>query len=134
MFCAESASFSLFIARFFIKVGRQQLKIKVPPFTFFHHLHHFAWVKSQAIPSKILIVIGQSSSRPSNRSFSRCFGKESLFGKSFLKHSAYMAKLSKLRSFNSKKERLDVKPHLHGRLFCVRFFDKNGCGKVASIQ
>ena len=30
--------------------------------------------------------------------------------------------------------RLTVKPHLHGRLFCVRFFDKNGCGKVAFIQ
>ena len=30
--------------------------------------------------------------------------------------------------------RLTVKPHLHGRHFCVRFFDKNGCGKVASIQ
>ena len=30
--------------------------------------------------------------------------------------------------------KLTLKPHLHGRLFCVRFFDKNGCGKVASIQ
>ena len=29
---------------------------------------------------------------------------------------------------------LSLKPHLHGRLFCVRFFDENGCGKVASIQ
>ena len=27
-----------------------------------------------------------------------------------------------------------LKPHLHGRLFCVRFFDKNGCGKVAFTQ
>ena len=26
------------------------------------------------------------------------------------------------------------KPHLHGRLFCVRFFDKNGSGKVAFTQ
>ena len=27
-----------------------------------------------------------------------------------------------------------IKPHLHGRLFCVRFFDKNGSGKVAITQ
>ena len=27
-----------------------------------------------------------------------------------------------------------LKPHLHGRLFCVRFFDKNGSGKVAFTQ
>ena len=27
-----------------------------------------------------------------------------------------------------------LKTHLHGRLFCVRFFDKNGCGKVAGVQ
>ena len=43
----------------------QQLKIKPPRFTVFNHIHHFVWVKSQAIPSKILIVIGPfSSSRP----------------------------------------------------------------------
>ena len=27
-----------------------------------------------------------------------------------------------------------VKPHLHGRFFCVRFFDKNGSGKVTFTQ
>ena len=36
----------------------QQLEIEPPHFTVFHHLHHFAWVKSQAVPSKILNVIG----------------------------------------------------------------------------
>ena len=30
--------------------------------------------------------------------------------------------------------RLTVKPHLHGRLFCLLFFDKNGSGKVAFAQ
>ena len=44
-------------------VRGQQLKIKPPHFTAFHHLHHFAWVKSQAIPSKILNVIAPCSSR-----------------------------------------------------------------------
>ena len=29
---------------------------------------------------------------------------------------------------------MSLKPHLHGRLFCVRFFDKNGTGKVAFTQ
>ena len=28
-------------------------------------------------------------------------------------------------------ELVTVKPHLHGRLFCGRFFDKNESGKVA---
>ena len=35
----------------------QKLEIKLPPFTVYHHFHHFAWVKSQAIPFKILDVI-----------------------------------------------------------------------------
>ena len=41
----------------------------------FHHLQHFAWAKCQAIPSKILNVIGSSSSRSSNWSSPICFGK-----------------------------------------------------------
>ena len=32
----------------------QQLEIKPPHFTVFHHLNHFAWKKSQAIPLNIL--------------------------------------------------------------------------------
>ena len=55
--------------------GGQQLAINPPNFTVFHHIHHFAWVKSQAIPSKIFNVIGPSSSRPSNCFFPICFGK-----------------------------------------------------------
>ena len=47
----------------------QHLEIKPTHFTVFHHLHHFAGVKSQAIPSKTLNVIGPSSSRSSNWSF-----------------------------------------------------------------
>ena len=27
-----------------------------------------------------------------------------------------------------------LKPHLHGRLFCVQFFDRNGYGRVAFTQ
>ena len=81
----------------------QQLEIKPPHLKVFHHLHHFAWVKSQAIPSKILNVIGPSSFRSSNWSSPICFGKQSLFGESFLRHSAYMTKPSKLRSFDSEK-------------------------------
>ena len=79
------------------------VEIKPPHFAVFHHLHQVAWVKSQAILSKILNVIGPSSSRSSTLSFPICFGKQSLFGESFLRHFAYMAKLSKLRSFNSEK-------------------------------
>ena len=41
----------------------QQLEIKPPYLTVFHHLHHLAWVKSYAVPSKILNVIGSCSSR-----------------------------------------------------------------------
>ena len=38
-----------------------------PHFTVFHHPHHFAWVKSHAISSKILnVIVGPSSSRSSN--------------------------------------------------------------------
>ena len=81
----------------------QQIEIEPPHLTVFHHLHHFAWVNSQAVPSKILKVIGPSSSRSSNWSSPICFGKLSLYGESFLRHSAYMAKPSKLRSFNSEK-------------------------------
>ena len=32
---------------------------------------------------------------------------------------------------NPSSDPLNLKPQLRGRLFCVRFFDKNGCGKVA---
>ena len=35
----------------------RQLEIKPPHFTVFHHIHHFAWMKSLAIPSKIFNVI-----------------------------------------------------------------------------
>ena len=52
---------SFFITRFSLRVGGQ-LKIKPPHLAVFHHILHFAWVKSQAIPSKILNVISPSSS------------------------------------------------------------------------
>ena len=42
-------------------------RFKPPHFTAFHHLHHFAWVKFQAIPSKIPHVIGPSSSKQARR-------------------------------------------------------------------
>ena len=44
----------------------QLLEIKPPHFTVFHHLHHFALVKFQAIPSKFLNIIGPSSFRSFN--------------------------------------------------------------------
>ena len=53
----------------------EQLEIKPPHLTVFHHLHHFAWVKSQAVPSKILNVIDPSSSNSSYWSSPICFGK-----------------------------------------------------------
>ena len=40
----------------------QQLEIKPLHYTVFDPIHHFAWVKSQAIPSKIPNVIDPSSS------------------------------------------------------------------------
>ena len=72
-------------------------------FTVFHHIHHFAWVKSPAIQSKILNVIGSSGSRSSYRSFPICFAKQSLFRESSLMYFAEMAKPSKLSSFISEK-------------------------------
>ena len=69
--CHLSSSF--FIARFSVKLQGQQLEIKPPLFTVFRRLHHFARVKSQAISSKILNVIGPTSSRSSNWSFLICF-------------------------------------------------------------
>ena len=48
---------SLFIALFSEGLRGQQLEIKLPHFTVFHHTHCFAWVKSQAIPHKILNVV-----------------------------------------------------------------------------
>ena len=32
------------------------------------------------------------------------------------------------------RKNVDRVLHLHDRHFCVRFFDKSGCGKVAYIQ
>ena len=43
----------------------QQLEIKPQHFTVFDRMNYFAWVKFQAVPSKILNVIGPSSSRSS---------------------------------------------------------------------
>ena len=48
----------------------QQFEIKPPNFMAFHHIYHYAWVKFQVIPSKIFIIIGLSSSRSPNCSFS----------------------------------------------------------------
>ena len=45
----------------------------------------------------------------------------------------YLKTLAKIVQFLVVNE-LALKPHLHGRLFCVQFFDKNGCGKGASTQ
>ena len=67
------SSSSFFIARFSVRLRGQQLEIKLPHLTVFNHLHHFAWAKSQAIPSRILNVIGPS--RSSNWSSPICFGK-----------------------------------------------------------
>ena len=39
----------------------QQLEIKLPHFTAFHHLHHTAWVKFEVISFKILNAINSSS-------------------------------------------------------------------------
>ena len=99
---------SFFIAVFSWGWRGQQREIRPLHFTIFHHLHYFAWVKNQTIPSKILNVIDPFISWSSNRSFLICIGAYSLFGESFLKYSAYMAKLSKLKSFNSEKEQLGV--------------------------
>ena len=73
------------------RLHRQQLEIKLPHFTVFHHIHHFARVKSQAIPSKIPYVTGSSSSRSFNWSSPICFEKYSLFEEYFLRHFANMA-------------------------------------------
>ena len=69
--CRNRQSFFLFrlssLPAFPWGLQGQQLKIKPPHSTVFHHIYpHFAWVKSQAIPSKILNVIGPSSSKSSN--------------------------------------------------------------------
>ena len=39
-----------------------------------------------------------------------------------------------LASLQAKYLFICLKPHLHEATFCVRFFDKNGSGKVAFIQ
>ena len=72
--------FFFFIAVFPWGMRGQQLEIKQPHFTFFHYIHHFAWVRYQAILSKIFNVIGPSSSRSSNWSSPICFGKETFHG------------------------------------------------------
>ena len=56
-------SSSFFIDCFFVRIAGQQHAIKLPHLTVFLH---FAWVKFQAIPSKILNVIGLSSSGLAN--------------------------------------------------------------------
>ena len=43
---------------FSVRVAGAAARDKQPHLTVFHHMHHFAWVKFQAIPSKILSVIG----------------------------------------------------------------------------
>ena len=96
-FCFASTSFV--ILRFSVKAVGEQFEIKPPHFTVFHRIHHFAWVKFQTILSHILNVIVPSSSKLSNWSSPICFGKLSLFGESFLRHFAYMAKPSKTETF-----------------------------------
>ena len=96
-FCFASTSFV--ILRFSVRVAGEQFEIKPPHFTVFHRIHHFAWVKFQMILSHILNVIVPSSSKLSNWSSPICFGKLSLFGESFLRHFAYMAKPSKAETF-----------------------------------
>ena len=58
--------FLLFFSAFPWGERGQQLEINPPHFTVFHLIHHFAWGNCQAIPSKILNVIGPSSFRSSN--------------------------------------------------------------------
>ena len=95
---------------------RQQLKIKPPHFTVFHHIHHFALVKSQAILFKIHNVIGPSIvlGRPTG------LLPFVLASKAYLgilscgilltwPNHLNMAKPSLVKSFNSEKKRLDVK-------------------------
>ena len=48
--------------------------------------------------------------------------------------AAFLKKCSKAALFRQCLVKIFFKPHLHGRLFCVRFFDKNGSGKVAFTQ
>ena len=52
----------IFYCPLFWRVTGQQLEIKLPHFTVIHHLHYIAWVKFEAIPSKILSAIGSSYS------------------------------------------------------------------------
>ena len=55
-------SCSFVIACFSVGVAGQQLEIKLPHFTVFHRIHRFAWMKSEAISSKILNLIDLSGS------------------------------------------------------------------------
>ena len=80
----------------------QQLEIKPPHYKVFHLLHYLALVKSEAIPSKILNVIGQTSLDHPTDFLPFALASKSCLG-IFLRHSAYMAKPSKLRSFNAEK-------------------------------
>ena len=73
-------SFSVLIACVSVRLRVQQLEIKPPHFAVFDHLHHFAWVESQAIPSKVLNVIVPSSSRSSNWSSPVCLASKACLG------------------------------------------------------
>ena len=50
------------------------------------------------------------------------------------KQTGIIKKRFPLLKRDSQTFNIQLKPHLHGRLFCVRFFDKNGSGKVAFSQ
>jgi len=41
----------------FVSIAGQQLNVELPHITVGHHLHYFAWVQSQVIPSEILNVV-----------------------------------------------------------------------------
>ena len=76
-------------------------------FTVFHHIHHFAWVKSQAIPSKILKCNWFIWFLDVLLVFSRLLCQVKLVWGVFPEATSFRAKPSQLRSFSSEKQRLN---------------------------
>ena len=76
----------------------QQPQIQPPHITILYHLLRLAEAEPQAIPPNAFHVAQPFQFWSFNRPFTIRNGSQSLFWKSFLRHSAYMAKPSKLWS------------------------------------
>jgi len=65
---------------------RQKFKTEPPHVTVCHHFHHFAWLKPQPVPPKILNVVIPMCSRSSNRHFPFNFHRLSNYSNIFILH------------------------------------------------